>query len=184
MEYQSGKLGEHGAIIARKWHEAMDKLKLIVSEKTKIIPKCEAAQVVQEALREQGLEVGIEDAWVDLGVDTAVGKRSEIRLNKRGTDSVQKSRKAGFIQQQNETKKKSNVIGLAGVMPATCYGNTAIGVTPNLIKVQQKAPQRCLRRGKEERSVRNCLHTMDMRRQSPAVRHGTHGTCRSMDQIS
>ena len=63
---------------------AMAKLKLIVSEKTKRIPECHAATIVQQALRRRGLEVGFADAWVDLGVDAGVGKRVETTLNKRG----------------------------------------------------------------------------------------------------
>ena len=75
----------------------MTKLRLVVPEQTNIIPGCHEANLVQAALKEQGLGVGVTDAGADLGVDTGVGKRATAKLTKRGNDTKRNANRAGFI---------------------------------------------------------------------------------------
>ena len=99
---QLGICAEKAAV---KRHEAMDDLKLIVDNKTKIIPECHAAEIVQRALRERGLEVGIADSWVDLGVDTGVGKRVKKKLIKRSAATNKRAGRTGWIISKYQNAK-------------------------------------------------------------------------------
>ena len=84
------KLGEISTTAATEWYAAMCRLQLTVSSKTKHIPHCEAALVVQAALKDAGIEVGIADSLVDLVVDAAVGKRCTVKSKKRATSAYRR----------------------------------------------------------------------------------------------
>ena len=113
----------------------MCRLQLIVSSKTKIIPQCEAALTVQSALKAKGIEVGIADHHVDLGVDTAVGKRCKVKHKKRANNTFRRSGRSGFLVSKN---KKAKVLATGGCVPAYVYGGSAIGVSPDIIKLHKK----------------------------------------------
>ena len=120
--------------IVLNWLDTMEDPKVIVSDKTNIIPDCHAAEIVQQALRERNLEVGIAGYWVDLGVDTSAGnKRVEKRLNEIGNDTWRRAKHCGFTVSKTKLKE-AKVLATGGVLPASSYGATSTGTTPKIIR--------------------------------------------------
>jgi hypothetical protein len=129
------KLGVISTTAATEWYAAMCRLQLTVSSKTKLIPQCEAALVVQAALKDAGIEVGIADHHVDLGVDTAVGNKCTVKYKKRAHGAYGRSRRSGFLVSKY---KRAKIVATGGCVPAYVYGGSAIGVSPDIIKLHKQ----------------------------------------------
>jgi hypothetical protein len=110
----------------------IDRLKLEISDKSMVVPNCQAARDFNGSMTRLGIPMKTANHGVDIGIDTtSAAARCTTKQVERIQSTASKAKRVAILAKRNH---KARRLAITGVKPAQDYGHTAVGMAPSRVK--------------------------------------------------